>query len=128
MGDLTLVEVASDEIRQLQEISKKTFHETFSGSNTEGDMKKYLEENFTEAKLKSEYSDTNSKFYFAKMEGIVVGYLKVNFGLSQTELKDERSLEIERIYVLSEFHGKMIGQFLFDQAIHLAVLKNLEYI
>lgn len=82
MGDLTLVEVASDEIRQLQEISKKTFHETFSGSNTEGDMKKYLEENFTEAKLKSEYSDTNSKFYFAKMEGIVVGYLKVNFGLS----------------------------------------------
>lgn len=128
MEDLTVVEVSSGEIRQLQEISKKTFYETFSGSNTESDMQKYLEESFAESQLASEHSDPNSKFYFAKLGGNVVGYLKVNFGQSQTELKDEKSLEIERIYVLSEFHGKRIGQVLYDQAIHLAELKKMEYV
>lgn len=128
MGDLKTVEVAPDEMRPLQEISKRTFYETFSGSNTESDMQKYLDESFAVSKLESEHSDPNSKFYFAKLGGNVVGYLKVNFGQSQTELKDEKSLEIERIYVLSEFHGKKVGQALYDQAIQLAVRRNLEYV
>ncbi|MNY45439.1 Protease synthase and sporulation negative regulatory protein PAI 1 [compost metagenome] len=54
--------------------------------------------------------------------------MKINFGESQTELKDNKSLEIERIYVSKEFHGKKVGQLLYDKAIEVARQKNTEYV
>ena len=91
-------------------------------------MSKYLEEGFSEEKLTNELNDTNAEFYFAKLQGQVIGYLKLNFGESQTELKDEKALEIERIYVLKEFQGKSVGQLLYDQAIKIAKNKRVDYV
>jgi hypothetical protein len=61
-----------------------------------------------------------------ELDGKTIGYLKVNVGESQTEIKDKNTLEIERIYVLKEFHGKKVGQILYDKAIELAKDKNIE--
>ena len=57
-----------------------------------------------------------------------MGYLKLNFGDSQTELKDQKALEIERIYVLKEFHGKKVGQLLFEKALKIAEEKKVDYV
>ncbi|WP_262886574.1 MULTISPECIES: GNAT family N-acetyltransferase [Sphingobacterium] len=74
-------------------------------------MVKYLEEGFSAEKLTEELNDEDSGFYFAVEDENVIGYLKLNFGTSQTELKDSSSsLEIERIYVLQNYHGKKVGQ------------------
>ncbi|SMG52036.1 GNAT family N-acetyltransferase, partial [Sphingobacterium psychroaquaticum] len=58
----------------------------------------------------------------------VIGYLKINFGQSQTELKDEKALEIERIYVLKEYHGKNVGQVLYQKAMEIAKEKKADYV
>ena len=116
------------DIEKLKEIGKLTFAETFSSDNSEEDMQKYLEEEFSTEKLKIELTDKNAEFYFAELGYNVIGYLKVNFGQSQTEIKDKNALEIERIYVLKEFHGKKVGQLLYDKAIELAKEKNVEYV
>ncbi|HNR08741.1 MAG TPA: GNAT family N-acetyltransferase [Saprospiraceae bacterium] len=120
--------VTLNDIQQLQEIGRKTFYETFAGSNTKEDMQKYLDESFSETKLTEELTDQNSEFYFAKIEDKIIGYLKVNFGASQTELKDNKALEIERIYVPKEFHGKKVGQILYDKAIEIAEQHNSDYV
>jgi ribosomal protein S18 acetylase RimI-like enzyme len=62
------------------------------------------------------------------MDQNVIGYLKLNFGASQTDLKDNNALEIERIYVLREFHGRKIGQLLFDKAIEVAKVQHVAYV
>lgn len=59
-------------------------------------MKEYLEKSFSTEKLNSELNNPNSEFYFSLEEDTVIGYLKINFGASQTELKDDKALEIER--------------------------------
>jgi len=91
-------------------------------------MKSYLDEGFSVEKLTSELNNKNSEFYFAKLGDKIIGYLKLNFGESQTEFKDNRSLEIERIYVTKEFHGKSVGQGLYDKAIQVAKQKNFQYV
>jgi ribosomal protein S18 acetylase RimI-like enzyme len=58
----------------------------------------------------------------------VIGYLKLNMGASQTEVKDNNALEIERIYVLKEFQGKKVGQMLFDKAIKIAKEHHIAYV
>jgi len=128
MVDIEIIRVKQNQLEQLKKIGKQTFRETFSESNSEENMDKYLEEGFSNEKLTTELTDKNSEFHFASADNEIIGYLKVNFGDSQTELKDSNALEIERIYVLKEFHGKSIGQLLYDKAIEIARQKEAEYI
>ncbi|MFH6959998.1 GNAT family N-acetyltransferase [Flavobacterium aquidurense] len=128
METIEIKRITVQELDQLKEIGRKTFHETFSESNDDENMKKYLDEKFSSDKLIEELNNTDSEFYFATLENDVIGYLKVNFGESQTELKDDTALEIERIYVSKEFHGKKVGQLLYEKAIQLAKDKNVHYV
>jgi ribosomal protein S18 acetylase RimI-like enzyme len=128
---MTTVEIREgtlSDLSVLQNIGRQTFSETFSEGNTEENMKKYLEEGFSDEKLTVELNNPDSEFYFAFQENEIIGYLKINHGQSQTELKDETAMEIERIYVLKDFHGKNIGQLLFEKAISLATEKNANYV
>lgn len=125
---LQIKNVNPEDITKLQTISRRTFIETFAELNTAADMQKYLDTNLSIDTLKNELRNTNSEFYFAVLDNKVIGYLKVNMGQAQTELKDKSSLEIERIYVLKEFHGKKVGQFLYNKAIDIARAANLTYV
>ena len=128
MTDIKIQKVTLDHMDQLQKIGRQTFYETFASGNTEENMKNYLDEGFSVAKLTTELNDNNAEFYFATLEDQVIGYLKLNFGQSQTELQDDHALEIERIYVLKDFHGKSIGQMLYDKAIQIAKQKCADYV
>jgi ribosomal protein S18 acetylase RimI-like enzyme len=120
MSEIVIKKITLDELDQLQKIGRQTFYETFASGNTEENMNNYLEEGFSVTNLTTELSDNNAAFYFATIEHNVIGYLKINFGQSQTELQEFKSLEIERIYVLKEFHGKGVGQLLFNKALEIA--------
>ena len=128
MSKIAIKEVTIDDLGQLQEIGRQTFAETFSSGNSEENIQGYLKENFSEDTLEAQLSDKNATFYFAVLDEKVVGYLKINFGPSQTELKDEKALEIERIYVLKEFHGKKVGQLLYEKAMRIAKEKDVDYV
>ena len=84
MNIISVTKITKDEILQLQKIGRQTFYETFSESNTEENMKSYLENGFSIDKITAELNDENAEFYFAKIENNVIGYLKINFGASQT--------------------------------------------
>ncbi|RAK21663.1 ribosomal protein S18 acetylase RimI-like enzyme [Flavobacterium aquaticum] len=128
MQNISIAKAELQDIEKLQKIGRQTFFETFSESNSEENMQKYLNEGFSIEKLTTELTDTNAEFYFAVFDAEVIGYLKLNFGESQTELKDNKALEIERIYVSKEFHGKSVGQLLYDKAIEVAKQKNADYV
>lgn len=125
---MELRKVTVQDIEKLQAIGKQTFAQTFSPENSEENMHEYLINGFSMETLKAELGNQNTVFYFAELEGDIIGYLKVNFGESQTEIRDQNAMEIERIYVLQEFHGKKIGQRLFEKALELAKERKAEFI
>ncbi len=128
MENIGITRVTVDDIEQLLQIGRETFYETFSVGNTEENMKRYLEEGFSRKKLTAELNDTGAEFYFAILNNNLIGYLKLNFGQSQTELQGDKALEIERIYVSKEFHGKNVGQLLYEKAIMVAREKNADFV
>ncbi len=128
MSKIEIRKVTIKDLDELQKIGRQTFYETFASGNTEENMSKYLEGSFSVAKLTTELSDKNAEFYFAMLDENVIGYLKINFGQSQTELKNNKAVEIERIYVLKDYHGTGVGQLLLDKAIKIARQKNAEYV
>lgn len=149
MESIIIRRINAGELDALVKISRQTFHETFSEVNTEENMNRYLEESLSPGKLQAELENENSEFYFAvhiskkdfTKEGItedeinsiqpleqITGYLKLNFGDAQTELKNDQAIEIERIYVLKEFHGKKVGQLLYNKAIEVAKERNADFV
>jgi ribosomal protein S18 acetylase RimI-like enzyme len=113
-------------IDDLQKISRDTFYETFVTSTSEENMRLYLENNFSKEKLLKELENSYSEFYFALVENNLAGYLKINFSEAQTDLNDDNALEVERIYVRNNYHGKGVGRQLLDYAIQVAKQKNMQ--
>lgn len=128
MENITIKKAATHDSKPLQKISRQTFFETFSQGNTKEDMEHYLDTSFSEEKLTAELALPNSTFYFALLDEKVIGYLKVNFGSSQTELQDDNAMEIERIYVLQIYHGKKVGQLLYEKAMQVAHQNEVDYV
>lgn len=128
MDKIVLRKITIADLVELQTISKQTFYETFADLNGADDMQKYLDNNLSIDQLKVELSDENSEFYFASADKKVIGYLKINFGPAQTEINDKSALEIERIYVLKDFHGKKVGQILFNKVIDIAKQTKAGYV
>lgn len=112
----------------LLDFSKKTFYDFFAHLNDLSNIDAYSAVAFTLEKIKSELSNPDSEFYFAVLDGQVAGYLKLNFGDAQTEFRDKKALEVERIYVSAEHHGKHIGRQLLNFAVDTAIKNQFEYV
>ncbi len=125
---MTIRKVKAEELLELQQISVHTFYESFSSQNTEENMRQYVEDSFSLERLGDELLDTHSEFYFAILNQEIIGYLKLNMGPSQTEIRDSSTIEIERIYVYKAHQGKQVGKHLLDHAIQLARDRNAKYV
>jgi len=68
LSKIEIENVTVNDIEKLQVIGKQTFHETFFESNSDENMKNYLDEGFSTEKLIAELKDKNSEFYFATIE------------------------------------------------------------
>jgi ribosomal protein S18 acetylase RimI-like enzyme len=128
MNNVKIVSAAPADVVLLQNISIQTFSETFSAVNTLEDMWQYLNESLSLSKLSDELNNKLSQFYFAVLEEEVIGYLKLNTGHAQTDVKDNDALEIERIYVSQAFLGKNIGKLLYEKAVQIARQAGTRYI
>jgi ribosomal protein S18 acetylase RimI-like enzyme len=126
--EIQIVEVTLGDISLLQEISKRTFYDSFAALNTAENMKFHLNNHFTEEKLTAEITNPDSAFFFAICEGMAVGYLKVNQAGAQTVLPNIGGVEIERIYVDQFYKSTGIGSALILKAVELASAARAKYI
>ena len=119
MNPIIIRKATISDLEIIQKISKQTFLETFEEVNTPENMENYVRENFNSAKVALEINNPESVFYLATLDNETIAYFKLNFGNAQTEIYNAQSMEIHRIYVLKEFHGKKIGQLLLNEAIKI---------
>lgn len=117
MTSISIDKVQPDEVPALAEIGTKTFRQTFAHSNDPADFVAYLAKAFCLEQLSLELANPESGFWFARIDGELAGYLKVNRGSAQTEVVDGKTLEIERIYVDADLHGTGVGKALFQHAL-----------
>lgn len=120
--------VTPSDLDTLRQIAIQTFTETFAADNSEADMQSYIAEKLSTQQLARELANPESAFFFAEIEGRAAGYLKLNFGVAQTEAQQAEAVEIERIYVLQAYHGKGVGQALYQTAVDIARAHRAPYI
>ena len=79
-------------------------------------MKEYMDRAFKPEQLLSELQNERSEFYFVRYEDKNIGYIKINQSGAQSDLQDDTSIEIERIYIDAPYQGKGLGAMLMDKA------------
>lgn len=112
----------------LLNFSKKTFFDAFAQQNTAENMAIYAAQAFTIEQMERELSNPESEFYFVEDEGVLVGYIKLNFGSAQAEFQEQEGVEISRIYVSAGHQNKNIGGLLINHAASIAQSRALNYI
>jgi ribosomal protein S18 acetylase RimI-like enzyme len=126
MNTIEIRKATVSDLETIQKISIQTFTETFAAVNTPENITDYIKDSLNTEQLSAELNNANSQFYIAYSDIEVVGYLKINFGDAQTESINENALEVQRIYVLQNFHGKNIGQLLLDEVKKIAQITNVD--
>ncbi|WP_143461779.1 GNAT family N-acetyltransferase [Levilactobacillus enshiensis] len=112
------------DLKTLQQVSRTTFTDTFGAANTPADLAEYLDTAYSDAQLTQEMQQPTAQFAFILVAGQVAGYLKLNWGASQSEHRGEATLEIERIYILPEFKRQGLGRQFYDYAVATAKQLN----
>ena len=128
MNPITIRKATISDLETIQEISRKTFIETFAEVNTPENMENYILENFNAEQVALEINNPESVFYLTILDNETIAYLKINFGNAQTEIRSSQSMEIHRIYVLKKFHGNKIGQLLLNKAIKIGQQSGVDMI
>lgn len=113
---IEIKKITLNDLTALKALSIKTFTDTFAKDNTPEDLKEYLNQAYTEEKLISELQNKQSEFYFIYSDDRLAGYLKLNVNDAQTEIIEEGALEIERIYIDSDFKRLGLGKMLYNKA------------
>lgn len=118
----------SDDAGLIRALGITTFRDTFADDNSQENMEDYLRHSFSPELVKSQLSEPESVFLLASVDGTPAAYMQLNTGEAQTEQFGDTSMEIERLYVLSDFKRQGLGTRLVNQAFKRARNQSLSKI
>ncbi len=113
----------------LASLGAETFYDTFVGTCSVEDMDGYLRATYSVEQVRRELSDPHDQFYFAEVEGVPVGYIRMKEDYEGLPLmKQWRAFECKRLYVKKEFHKTGVAQALMDFFMDYAIRNQYEVV
>lgn len=126
--EIQLIDCNETDIDVILKLSRETFLAAFGDVNTEANMNEYLASAFNKERITGELRNPNVQYFLLHLNNKPRGYLKVNEGESQNDLKDKEGLEIERVYIIKEYQGRGLGKILMNKALEIGSVKKKEYV
>jgi diamine N-acetyltransferase len=104
----------------IAELSRQTFYETFAAANSKENMDKFMNEQFTTEKLMEEVGAPDNIFFLAMENEEVLGYARLRENNKPPELGNANTIEIARIYAVTNSIGKGVGKALMQKSLDIA--------
>ena len=130
--------VLENQLSMLVALARETFVSAFAKQNNPDDFAAYVDTAFTLEVFKKEFYTEGSVFYFAKHEGQIVGYFKLNHNkiphdaintiLEFNTHKTLKMTELERIYLTEATHGKGFAALMMTEILRLAKANKSAYV
>ncbi len=127
-GDAQIWRCGPSDAPLIAEVARSTFVETYGEQTSPDDMQEHLAHAYSPEQIAGELAERDSAFFLAMVGDAVAGYLKINRGDAQSELKGASGLEVESLYVLSTFQGQGVGRLLLETAFDEARTGRAEYV
>jgi len=102
-------------------IGKQSFRDAFAHIfNNKKELQEYLDYTYQPAKIEKSIKKENNIFFLAFVENVPVGFAKVKKHSLNEQIESVAQMELQKIYVLSYYHGSGAGPALLDAVVDLA--------
>ncbi len=101
-------------------LAERTFRDTFAGANSPQDMETHCAENFSMDIQRSELADPQRVTLLAEAGETAAGFAQLVLGNAARCLRCALPAELNRLYVLGEWHGRGVAQELMAAALAAA--------
>ena len=110
----------------LAPLAVKIFNDTFAENplNKPEDMRAYINEFMSVEAFRADLADGLSIFFIAEENERMIGYAKLREHSPESCVADEDPIELSRLYVASELHGRGVAQALMSECFDAARRKN----
>jgi ribosomal protein S18 acetylase RimI-like enzyme len=103
--------------KRLSAIAEETFRATFSAHNTPEDIDLHCRNNYGEEIQASEIADPDTVVLIGEQDETLVGYAQLRWRKAPSCVVAKTPGEIQRLYVLSDAHGKGVADDLMNACI-----------
>jgi GNAT superfamily N-acetyltransferase len=127
-----LIKIIKADVAHAKDIAvtgRQSFFDAFSPFfNRKEDLKQYLDHTYAEERIEAGIRKANNVFFLALHNGKPVGFAKVKKHSLNPQITSVWQTELQKIYVLQQYHGIGAGQLLMDAVIELAKEVNPEWL
>lgn len=121
---ISITRATIKDVQTLADLGNKTFVESHGHSASESDIWDYVNEKFSLEACESELQEPNNIYHLIYCDGLPVGYSKIVLNYPSLNVHSANVAKLERIYLLSDYHGLGIGEKLFEFNLDLSLNHN----
>jgi ribosomal protein S18 acetylase RimI-like enzyme len=120
-------EAKANDIEELREVAISSYNDTFAAYNTPENMEAYFNDAYSLQNLTKELGEANSKLLLAIEHNRIVGFVRLRECDEVNDKLGNNTIELQRLYVLTEAQGKAVGKILLQSALQYAAEKKYEW-
>jgi len=118
----------AEDVTILKQLCCQTFFDSWGSDFSVEDMNSYMNENFTEQKIKEEIEGDLESYHLAFCDAVPVGYIKLRRNYKTPMPTNLKVVELQRVYVLDKYKGKGIGSDLIKYVLNIVTEEKFEVI
>ena len=127
--NLKVIRANSSHAETIASIGKLSFRDAFGNLfNDKSALMEYLEYTYSIDKVTKSIEKENNVFFIAFVENVPVGFAKVKKSSLNEQIESIAQMELQKIYVLSYYHGSGAGAALMQTVLELAYQIQPDYL
>ena len=125
---ITIRPAIENDILLLTELGRTTFMESFAEQNDPANVQRHVADNHVFNVIKAEFENSKNHFFIAEYHNEPAGFMKIIFDEDENQpiLKDNKCLQLERLYVLKKYQRLGIAQQMLDKVVEIALASRFE--
>ncbi len=119
--NIKIIKANSSHADVISSIGRQSFLDAFSHLfKSKEELREYLDYTYQSYKIEKSIEKENNVFFLAFVENVPVGFAKVKKYSLNEQIESIAQMELQKIYVLSYYHGSGAGAALIQAVLDLA--------
>ncbi|MBI1781413.1 MAG: GNAT family N-acetyltransferase [Sphingobacteriales bacterium] len=118
---IRIIKATVNEANDIATTGRQSFYDAFHSIFIRKDeLQKYLDTNYDVFKLRNSIENSNNLFFVAYDDDTPIGFAKLKQQSRHQQIQSAKQIELQKIYVLKEYHGTGISQTLLSKVMDAA--------
>jgi ribosomal protein S18 acetylase RimI-like enzyme len=118
--EMNIILATPDHAPAISFTGRTAFRDAFENLfNNKNELEEYLHYTYSVEKIACSIKKENNQYFLALVNGLPAGFAKVKKHSLNEQLDSLFQAELQKLYVLKQFHGTGVGECLMNEAIKL---------